>query len=115
MNFKNLSENLIIVIVIMASTAWGTYELTMKASLKANEQTINLLIPALEEAIKKETTKIENNLTNTFEKKALKKADNIQIIIDPTTNSVISNADTNQVIELKEDRGFLKKWFKRKK
>ena len=48
----------------MASTAWGTYELTMKASLKANEQTINLLIPALEEAIK-------NAISNNFDRKQI--------------------------------------------
>lgn len=99
----------------MILTSITVYKVTMKASLEAHKQTTELLIPTIIKAIQKETTKIENNLTNTFEKKSFKKGEDIQIIIDPTTNSVISNADTSQVITVEKKKGFLKRLFNKTK
>lgn len=110
MNFKNLSENLIITVVVFIIGGGVGYF----ASTLANKQTIELLKPTIEEAIRRETTKIENNLTNTFEKKSLKKGENINIIIDPTTKSVITNSDTSRVITVQKKRGFFKRIFQKK-
>ena len=83
MNFKNLAENLIIVIV---SVFVGGY-VGFKASTSSNKQSITLLTPTIIEAIKKET--IKNEISHEIDVKIdkIKKSDSlkIELIQTPTT------------------------------
>lgn len=64
MNFKNLAENLIIVIVAVSIGGFVGYT----ASINSNKQTIELLRPTIEEAIRKETTNITNEFKTEIKK-----------------------------------------------
>lgn len=77
MDFKNLSENLIIVLF---STLLGA-GIGYFASTYSNKQTIQLLKPTIEEAIKKETTSIFNEYKTEIGKVKTNKG---VIKIDPT-------------------------------
>lgn len=83
MNFKNLSENLIYIIV--AFIIGGVVGFT--ASIKSNKQTIELLRPTIVEAIKKETTAIHNKIDVKIDK--VKKSDSLNINVNQTPNSKI--------------------------
>jgi len=80
MNFKNLSENLIIVIV--SASLGGVIGYT--ASTKANKQVVTQLTPTIEKAIDKET--IKNEIKNEIKIDKIKKSDSIRIVLDPTNN-----------------------------
>jgi len=86
------------------------YKVSIKVTqtvIKSQEETIRI-------AIRKETTAINNTLTNNFKKIKSKKSEPINIVIDPTTNSVISNKDTSQVITVEKKKGFFKRLFTKK-
>lgn len=93
MNFKNIIENLIIIIGVMSATAFVTHKATLNSALKTNELTNNALIPAIVEGIKKETTAINNNTANSVEIKKLKARKNDSLSINfknaqPTQNTL---------------------------
>ena len=100
MNFKNLSENLIIVIVSVSIGGYVGYS----ASIKANKQTIQLLTPSLIEGIRKETTNIKNEITHdiSVEIDKIKKSDslNINLIQKPNTKQEPINEVTPTVKKL---------------
>jgi len=80
MNFKNLAENLIIVIVSgLLGGVIGYY-----ASTKANKQVVSQLTPTIEKAIDKET--IKNEIKNEIQIDKIKKSDSIKIILNPKNN-----------------------------
>lgn len=108
-NFRNLAENLIIVIVTTIAVGYTVN----KTTIKSMETALETQKQAIIESIKKETTKIEHNLNNTFEKKSFKKGEDINIVIDPSSNSVISNLDSTQALDVKTEKGFFKRLFKR--
>ncbi len=110
MNLKNTIENLILSIIIFIVGGLVGYKL----SLNAVERTLDYQKDVIVEAIRKETTAINNNVTTTFDKIKSKKSEPINIIIDPTTNSVISNKDTTQIITVEEKKGFFKRIFSKK-
>ncbi len=83
MNFKNLSENLKIVIV---ATSVGAV-LGYLASTQANKQAIELLRPTIEQAIRKETTSI----TNEF-KTEIKKLKNKKGVLDFNVKPILESA-----------------------
>lgn len=87
MNFKNLSENLIIVIISAFVGGFIGY----KASTSANKQSIELLTPTITEAIKKETTSIKNEITHDIKVDIdkIKKSDSINI-------NIVQKPDTKQ-------------------
>jgi len=86
MNFKNLAENLIIVIFSALVGGFIGYA----ASTQANKQSIELLTPTIVEAIKKETTSIKNEITHDIKisNNKFKKNDSLNIIITQKPNTV---------------------------
>ena len=84
MNFKNLAENLIIVIVAVAVGGYVGYS----ASKEANKQTIVLLTPTITEAIKKETTAIKNEF-NTEIKKVKNRKGELTLDVEPIIDNQI--------------------------
>jgi ribonuclease HIII len=109
MNFKNLAENLIIVIVAVTIGGYVGY----KASKESNKQTIQLLTPAIMEAIKKETTAIKNEF-NTEIKKVKNRKGVLTLDVKPIIDNQIKQKNTrdttaqNVVQEPKKTN-----WFKR--
>ncbi len=100
MNFKNVTENLIITIVVaLVSGTIGYW-----ASVASNTITIELLRPTIEEAIRKETTTISNEFKTEIKK--LKAKQDANVIIE-TTPEV-----TSRITPPKKRR---KKWFKSSK
>lgn len=77
MNFRNLAENLIIVIVSASVGGFIGYT----ASTKANQQVVSQLTPTIERAIDKET--IKNEIKNEIQIDKIKKSDSIRIVMDP--------------------------------
>jgi hypothetical protein len=93
MNFKNIIENLIIIIGVMSATAFVTHKATLNSALKTNELTNKALIPAIVEGIRKETTAINNNTSNSVEVKKLKARKNEALDVNfrseqPTQNTL---------------------------
>ena len=96
MNFRNLAENLIIVIVSASVGGFIGYS----ASINSNKQSIELLTPTIKEAILKVTNSVKNEITHdidlTIEK--VKKSDSlsINIIQTPATKQSPVNQITPQ-------------------
>ena len=82
-NFKNLAENLIIVVIV--GLLGGTIGYT--ASTRANKQVVQQLIPTIEKAIDKET--IKNEIKNEIDIKVdkIKKSDSINVNINQTPDN----------------------------
>lgn len=106
-NFKNLAENLIIVIIsAMIGGAIAYY-----ASTKANEQTIKLLTPTIREAISRETTTIKNEITHDIKVQIdkIKKSDslNINVTQHPNTSQKPNNKITvkQDSVKAKQNKG----------
>jgi len=99
MNFKNLAENLIIVLI---SVCVGGV-VGFKASTISNKQTIELLRPTIEQAIKKETTSIKNEFKNSFKTEIKKlKAKKGSVVEIPTTTTAkpdVDNTITQEVVK----------------
>ncbi|WP_299621077.1 hypothetical protein [uncultured Tenacibaculum sp.] len=100
MNFKNLAENLIIVLI---SVAIGGY-IGYKSSIHSNKQTIELLRPAIVEAIKVEKTVITNEF-QTYIRKLKNKNGNLDFNLDPSLESQIKQQ--NDTIRPKKRKRFL--------
>ena len=114
MNFKNLAENLIIVIVsALLGAAIGYY-----ASTESNRTTIELLTPTIREAIARETTSIKNEITHDIQVRIdkLKKSDSLNININqnPETKQTPTNKITVKRDTVKpkpERKGFFRRLF----
>ena len=108
-NYKNLAENLIIIIVVGALCGSIGYKAGYNGSTKANKQVLEQLTPTIREAILKETTKIENKIDLKIDK--IKKSDSIQINV----NQQPKNNLEQQKIEVVKDTVPVKKrsWFGR--
>lgn len=80
MDYKNLAENLIIVILsALVGGVIGYYASTM-----ANEKVIEQLKPTIQSAIDKET--IKNEIKNEIQIDKIKKSDSIKIVMEPSNN-----------------------------
>lgn len=79
-NFKNLSENLIIIIV--AGLLGGV--IGYVAAVKSHKVTVAQLKPVVEKAIDKET--IKNEIKNEISIAKIKKSDSIKIVLEPINN-----------------------------
>lgn len=101
-NFKNLAENLIIVIVAGLLGGYIGFKSAL-GGIKAQQ-------PIIEQAIQKNTSEISNTFQNEFKKIKNKKGESINIIIDPSTNSIISN-DSTQTVTVSERKGLFKRLF----
>lgn len=109
-NYKNLAENLIIIIVV--GLLGGTIGYT--ASTKSNKQVIEQLTPTIQRAIDKET--IKNEILNEIEVKVdkIKKSDSINININqiPDNNQKPKNVIVQKPDPVKpEKKGFFKRLF----
>jgi ABC-type Na+ efflux pump permease subunit len=103
MNFKNIIENLIIIIGVMSVTAFVTHKATLNSALKTNELTNKALIPAIVEGIRKETTAINNNTSNSVEVKKLKARKNEALDVNfrseqPTQNTLKTVRNHNEIV-----------------
>ncbi len=105
MNFKNLAENLIIVII--AALIGGV--IGYVASTKANKQTIELLRPTIEEAIRKETTSITNEFKTEIKKLKNRGSGNIRLEIEPVLENEIKQKKDS--IKPKKKKGFFNRIF----
>lgn len=105
MKITNLSENLIITIVVGALCGTIGAVSGYKAAVKSNESTLEQVIPTIEKAIDKET--IKNEIKNEIQIDKVKKSDSLTIIMDPTNNQEPTNVitkDCDWLIELLSDR-----------
>ncbi len=99
-NWKNTSENLVIVIAVMFATAFITNRVTLYSALEASKTTAKSFVPAIEKAIDKETIKNEISNDISLEIDKIKKSDSLMIFIDQTPvnnqkpKSVINKAQT---------------------
>lgn len=109
---RNTVENIIIVLItVIVSTGTGSF-FGYQAAINSAERVIELQKPMIEEAIKKTTTTVHNDITNEFRKIKSKKSEPINIILDNKTKSVIT--DTNVFVRVEEKKGFLWGLFKKK-
>lgn len=112
---KNTIENvLIILITIIVSGSTGGY-VGYKAAKESASSVFEQHKEIIVESIRKETTSIKNEMNTNFEKIKSNKSEPINIVIDPSTKSVINQADSSQVITVKEEKGFFKRLFSKKK
>ena len=95
-NFKNLAENLIIIIVTNLLTAFIVYKVSVKTNIKA----IEAFTPTIEKAIDKET--IKNEIKNDLHIGKVKKSDSLTVIFDPTNNQEPINIISTDCIPTSE-------------
>lgn len=112
---RNTIENIIIALVVFIFGSYTGGMIGYKASLKACERMLEIQKSTIELAIQKETTNITNQVTTEIRKIKSKKSEPINIVIDPTTKSVIQQSDTSQIIVVEEKRGFFKRLFSKNK
>lgn len=105
-NFRAL---FIILLTAIVSGLLGGYIGFFSAS-KSALKVIDAQQIIIEMAIQKNTSEISNTFQNEFKKIKNKKGEPINIIIDPSTNSIITN-DSTQVIRVEEKRGLFKRIF----
>lgn len=111
---RNTVENIIIALVVFIfGTLVGGY-VGYQSALNSAEKILELQKTTIELAIKKETTNISNAVTTEIRKIKGKKSEPINIVIDPTTKSIISQSDTSQIITVEQKRGFFKRLFQKK-
>ena len=101
MNFKNLAENLIIVLISVLVGGFVGYQ----SSVISNKQTIQLLRPTIEQAIQKETTVISNEF-QTYIRKLKNKNGNLNFELNPNLESQIKQK-TDSLIKPKKRKRFL--------
>jgi len=98
MNFKNLAENLIIIIIVGILGAYIGYT----ASTKANKQVLEAFMPLIQEEFKKETTKIENSFKTEIKKLKTKKGETEIRYTPDLTNILEVKKDTITPVKTKE-------------
>lgn len=95
-------KNIIIILIsVIVGAAIGFFSSTL--AIKAQQ-------PVLIEAIRKETSKVENKFINEFDKIKNKKGEPINIFIDPKNESAIFS-DTTKFVRVKSEKGFFKRLF----
>lgn len=108
---KNVAENLAITIVALIVGVFIGFTVSIKTTerIVASQETI------IREAIRKETTAINNTVTNSFRKIKGKKSEPINIVIKPETNSAIQNneieVDSIKQINSENKKGFFNRVF----
>ncbi len=101
-NFKNLSENLVIIVVSVLLGGVIGYA----ASVKSHKITVEQLRPTIEKAIDKET--IKNEIKNEIRVAKIKKSDSVKIVLEPMNNqkpiNLIAAKDSCVALKLLSDR-----------
>lgn len=106
-NLKNVIENLVLILIsVTVGVGIGAF-----VAIKVTDMVLDNQNQIIEAAINKNTTEIKNEFKNEFKKIKSKKSQPINIVIDPTTNSVISSKDSTQVITVEKKKGFFKRLF----
>ncbi|MGJ5643209.1 hypothetical protein [Formosa sp. S-31] len=109
MNWKNTAENVLILLLgILIGVVIG-----YKVSVTTAEKMLDNQKALIEQAIQKNTTAINNTVTNEFSKIKSNKADPINIIIKPDSNSAIEvkNSIQDSIPEPEPKTGFFKRLF----
>ena len=112
LNFKNLSENLIITVVVMVASTFAGYWI----SIKSAERMLDNQKSIIEEAIRQETTSITNEFKTEIKKLKVKKDGVVDLVTTPEIHSeaaTVRYQDADTVIADKKP-GFFKRLFKRK-
>ena len=109
LNPKNIIENLIYIIVTAVAVGFTVNYTTTRSMEKAFE----IQKEIIKQAIEKNTNEISNTFQTELKNVKNKKGESINIIIDPTSNSVLSDADSSQTINVKSDKGWFKRLFNR--
>ena len=99
MDFKNTAENLFIILVVMVSTSYLTYKVTISAALESSVVTAKSFVPAIEKAIDKETIKNEISNDISLEIDKIKKSDSLTILVEqkPTNKQEPDNKLSKEV------------------
>jgi len=88
-NFKNLSENLIIAVVTAITASVLTYFAVSLTASEIGQITIQGLTPVLQEAVKKETNAIKNDIK--VEVAKIKNSDSLNININQLPKNKLSS------------------------
>lgn len=112
---KNVAENLAITIIALIV---GVF-IGFTVSIKTTERIVASQEETIREAIRKETTAINNTVNNQFDKIKSKKAEPINIVIKPESNSAIQNnkeipqqeKKQQDTLFEKNDKGFFGRLF----
>ncbi len=115
MNWKNTAENILILLLgILAGVVIG-----YKVSVTTAEVMLENQKELIYEAINKNTTAINNTVTNEFKKIKSRKSEPINIVIKPESNNAIQSneaSDTlSEVIPKEKRKGFFGRLFGKKK
>jgi Na+-transporting NADH:ubiquinone oxidoreductase subunit NqrA len=112
---KNVAENLAITIIALIVGVFVGFTI----SIKTTERIVASQEETIREAIRKETTAINNTVNNQFDKIKSKKSEPINIVIKPESNSAIQNNEDYPQQELQDqntesiikDKGFFGRLF----
>lgn len=110
---KNSIENLIISLVVFIVGSFVGGFIGYKAAVNAGGVVIESQKSTIEKAIQKETTSITNQVTTEIKKIKNRKGEPINVVIDPNTNTVISQ-DSSQVVTVEKKPGFFKRVFNKR-
>ncbi|WP_435138904.1 hypothetical protein [Formosa sp. A9] len=95
MNWKNTAENILILLLgILVGVVIG-----YKVSVTTAEKMLDNQKALIEQAIQKNTTAINNKVTNEFSKIKASKSEPINIIIKPDSNNAIEAIEVNQHLQ----------------
>ena len=110
-NYKNLVENLIIVIIVSIASMWAGYHF----SLNAAERMLDNQKSIIEEAIRKETNQITNEFETEIKKLKVKKDGIVDFDTYPTIDNENNNLKKNDSTpQVKKKNGFFKRLFGKK-
>lgn len=104
-NWKNTTENLAIILVSVLIGVFIGY----KVSIVSSERMLESQKALIEQAIKKETTAIYNEVNTEIKKIKSNKSGPIEVVIDPTSNSQINQVKKDSIP--KEKTSFFKRLF----
>jgi gas vesicle protein len=103
---RNTIENIIIALVVFIVGATTGGVIGYYASLNTTKAVVELQKETIEKAIAKETNSIKNVITNTFEKKAFKKGENVTLNIDSDASGSFQIDSVDNPVEKKRKRFF---------
>lgn len=110
-NWRNIAENLLLTLISVAFGVLIGWQLTIRTVDIALEQQKSII----EEAIRKETTSITNEVKTEIRKIKGKKSEPINIQIDPYIKSDIEtnkNSETEtEIVQPEKEAGFFKRLF----
>lgn len=110
MNFKNVAENLVIVLIGIVFGSVLTFYMITQSNKALGKQ----LTPIIQQAIAKETTAITNEFITEIKKLKSKNGGNVELIITPDIDNKAQTNITKDSLPEKEKTGFFKRLFGKK-